>query len=427
MDSTVYKYLLDELRTGQKKDASATFLPNSGFNLLPIYFLRSPLQVSQESFLNLNSFLKSIIEQHLSFSPVYSHFLFKNNNFFFLFFNAHKALLEILNGAETATHPFRSNGIQLLKFLTYCSKNGIPADFFNDDPFFPAMISFILEGMMFCGWCPDSFEGASKRAAHEYCVTLKKSLHHNNNNDLGAILGYMWGAWLFAQKTEGIRVTDSIFHATMQTFEWNMDSFKGAYIVEKTIKPPLFYLLSKCRNRLPHPFKNPLNDGIVGLSPTIENEPLKPIELVDYAEISRIKKHGHSFCYNCETDRIKGFLWTIIIMVFEGTFYRIDVFKFPLTIECAKIDATLLLENRIVLNKTGKNIYTGRSEENTIIEFIENPFELEFDRQLENGISQFSSRQKSISVLKPITMVTAWAQGKGVEKISRTYLLGIYD
>jgi hypothetical protein len=417
MDSNIYRYFIEEIRTEKNNDLSS----------LPIFFLKAPFRINEESFKNVCFFLMTTFQSLHESSEKKQRFTFLKDNFFeVLFLKAQTALIDIINGNNADCHPFRANGFQLIKFLTFSANNGIPHGFIDANPLFLAMMSCILEGMMYCGWCPDAFEGSAKRAAHEYCVSAKKSLHHVQNDEVSAIVGYFWAAWLFAQKTEGIRVTRKT-SPSIQTFEWNIDSFKGACIVENSNKPPLFFLLLKCHTRIPHPIKNPSLDGMIGLFLFIENEPLLPVELVEYSEIARVKKHGHSFCYRCETASIKGFSWTIVFIVFNETFYRIDVLKLPNTFENLTIKANLNLENQTPLKKTGENAYSGIAQENIKIELIDNPLELEFDSQLENGISRFSSKQKRICNEKPLTIVTAWAQGKGVVEISRTHLLGIYD
>jgi hypothetical protein len=421
MDSTLYKYLIDELLNDTRKD----------FSSLPIHFIKSPREVSASAFKNLESFLSDRIASSQSFSEgqwQQSLFLCTRDNFFSeLLLLAHQALLEILQGSDTNTHPFHSNGIQLLKFLTYCSCNGVPGLFCKDDGHALSMMCFLLEGMMYCGWCPDAFESASKRAAHEYCITLKKSLHHFKHDTTGPVLGYLWAAWLLAQKTEGIRVVREISLPVTQTFQWNLGNSVNAFIVENSIKPNIFYILSQGHERLPHPFTKLSNENLVGLNFSIDSEPVFATEIVEYSEINRIKKHGHKFIFDCVTKACIGFRRTVVVLLYERTFYRIDLLVVPENIKTATLRAELCLESTVCLEKTGNNSYFGKGVENMTVEFIENPLELAWDGQRDNGIAKFKSGPKNVSGTETITIVTAWAQGKGITEINKTHLLGIYD
>ena len=421
MDSNLYNYLIEELLNGTRKD----------FSLLPIHFIKSPREVSTPAFKSLESFLSDRIASSQSFSEgqwQQSLFLCTRENFFSeLFLLAHQALLDILQGSDTTTYPFRSNGIQLLRFLTYCSCNGVPGRFYENDGQTLSMMCFILEGLMYCGWCPDSFEGTAKRAAHEYCITLKKSLHHFKYDATGPILGYLWAAWLLAQKTEGIRVVREIFLPMTQTFQWNLGNNVNAFIVENSIKPNIFYILSKSPERLPHPFAKLSNENLVGLSFFIDSAPVFATEIVEYSEIKRIKKHGHKFIFNCATKVCIGFRRTVVVLLYECTLYRIDLLILPVNIKTATLSSELCLESAVHLEKTGRNSYFGKGVENMIVEFIENPLGLFLDSRRDDGIAKFIFGPKNVSGTETITIVTAWAQGKGITEINKTHLLGIYD
>jgi hypothetical protein len=419
MDASLYKYLIEELRG----------VPDKSYSFLPLLFVKAAVNVSDEAFESCKSFLKEIVLHH-QHDPALElpHLLAVKDNFFAsLFIRAHEAFIDILNGAPAPSHEFRHDGTMLLKFLVYCGNKGVPQSFYEHDVLECAMICFTIEALLHCGWCPDSFDGIAKRAAHEYFVCMKKELHHATTKGSATVLGYLWGAWLFAQKTEGIRDNGETTLPQTALFEWGPGGARRQYVVRKSLKPPLFYVLSKCSNIPPHPFHYLAQDALFGLTIFINNEVLFPKELKEYLEIIRPKIHGHKFVYSCKGGPSTEISWTMVFLNFESTMYRIDLLKFPEDMDRIALQAAMHIENEHTLEKIDDSAYFGKNHENFIVRFIENPLNLELSKQLAGGISVFSSKENHVLPNNSIKITTAWAQGKGIKDIHRTHLLGIYD
>lgn len=419
MDASLYKYFIEEL---QGK-------PDKGYGDLPLLFVNSAPQVSDEAFAASTPFLKSIVLNRSSPSSLTLPYLLTvNDNFFaLLFMRAHKAFVDILSGEQAQTHEFRHDGTQLLKFLVYCGNKGVPPSFYANGPLECAMICCTIEALLHCGWCPDSFDGIAKRVAHEYLVCLKKEMHHITFNGAATVLGYLWSAWLLSQKTEGIRDNGETTLPETELFEWGFGIARRQYLVRKSLKAPLFYILPKYLKVLPHPFHDLSHDALLGLHIFIKGEPVLPQGNIEYSDILRPKISGHKFVYACVISPSVEIVWTVVFLHFENTFYRIDILKFPGTMEKAALQAAMHIENAFALEKTGSHRYRGGNCKNVIIQFVENPLELEYSDQLGNGTSVFSSKEKLVLPNDSIKVVTAWAQGKGLTDINRTHLLGIYD
>jgi hypothetical protein len=252
-------------------------------------------------------------------------------------------------------------------------------------------------------------------------------MHHVNIKGTAIVLGYLWCAWLFAQKTEGIRDNGDRILPETASFEWGSGSARRQYIVRKSSKAPLFYILPKCSNVFPHPFHFLAHDTLFGLFAFIQNKPPLPEELIEYSDIKRPKISGHKFVYSCKTATSAEILWTMVFLNFENTFYRIDLLKFPGEMDRTILRTAMHIENKCALEKISDGVYLGKNKENIIIRFTENPLCLEFNKQLGPDISVFSSKEKQVLPNDSIKITTAWSRGKGIRDIDRTHLLGIYD
>jgi hypothetical protein len=418
MDSSLYKYFIEELQNA----------PDNNFSNLPIFFVKSVPYTSKEAFDSCKSFLIDMVSKIPENPDILPQLFLKKDNFFSsLFIHCHKAFIDILSGESAQTHEFRHDGTQLLKFLVYCGYKGIPESFFVHDASECAMICFIIEALLHCGWCPDSFDGVAKRAAHEYFVCLKKEMHHVDIENTATVLGYLWCAWVFSQKTEGIRDNGEKTLTETALFEWGLGSDRRQYIVRKSSKAPLFYIIPKCSNVLPHPFHFLAHDRLLGLTFSIHGETLLLKELTEYSDILRPKISGHKFVYACRIRTSMEIAWTMVFLHFESTVYRIDLLKFSKNIDRISLHAEMRIENENALEKIEDGHFLGKNKENFIIRFIENPLKLEFSKQLGPEISVFSSKEMQVSPNDSIKITTAWAQGKGIKDINRTHLLGIYD
>ena len=266
MDASLYQYLIEELQN----------VPDKSYAQLPALFVKSAPIASNEGFDACKIFLNDMIlsGSNKSESEQSSVLSIKNNFFASLFIRALKAFIDIQNGELKQTHEFRHDGTQLLKFLVFCGHRNIPGSFYKNSPGDLALMCFIIEALLHCGWCPDSFDGVAKRAAHEYFVCLKKEFHRVNLQGNASILGFLWCAWIMAQKTEGVRDNVETVLPEMSNFEWGSGVNRCQYIVKKTAKAPYFYILPKHAGALPHPFSSLNQDETFGLFLTVNNTPL---------------------------------------------------------------------------------------------------------------------------------------------------------
>jgi len=414
MDRTIYRYFVDEIRTDSE----------GLLGILPIDIVRTPWdQSTSQSIANCAGFLRTIINEieNPSLSPfaVPSILKIPDNTLSLLFKAGHLAIFDILEGVNPIGHGFKSNGIQLLKFLTLCANPTVDQAFYSEDVLSLAMLSFLTEALMYCNWSPDAFEGNAKRAAHEYALTLKKNMYRTSFKAKGVIAGYLWAAWFLAEKTEGIRVNTASFQS-MHKIEWNIRGSSRAYIVEKSTTPHLFYLLAHCNDRIPHPVSSMVNDGKTGLFLTLNGNPIIAETLIDSEKICRIKKTGYKFRHKCSTSSLQGITWTTVIFVFQQTFYRIDILTLPQSVEEVIIRSELALE-------ISKQNFSHSSNDQPLVEFIENPLHIAFKIHEDGNKAFFSSEPMIVKTDSAIQMTVAWTFNPKATSIDRTHLIGIYD
>jgi hypothetical protein len=411
MDSSVYQYLIEELQSR----------PDAGFSSLPAHFVKSPVAGSEVAMECLRSFLNALSNPSdpeqavLLHSPVF---------FSRLFTNAHQGLLEILEGADPQTHPFRHDGMELLRFLNLCShQEGAlsceAADF--------AMFCFLLEGLMYAGWCPNACEGEAKYAAHEYFAHLKKNLNYMQTTRSGQILGYLWGSWLLGQKTEGIRDKCRAEACPNASFEFLAGADRRIYLVRASKRPQVFYIVGKYNHCTANPFDLLIHDQKLGLFVSVNNEAVVPSALLESTEISRQKMKGDKYVYRCVAGAFSDIRWIVVLLSLEITIYRIDILKLPDELPAETVHATMRLacETEPVLMK--KDVYLAKGRENTVIHFKENTLSMRFSHQERDGISAFASEDAVGIHRKGFTCVTAWARGKGITVVNETKLLGMYE
>jgi hypothetical protein len=420
MDSSVYRYFIRELQEQ----------PHDGFSLLPLHFARSQVVLDPESFSSLHLFLKSVICAAGTSSAALLPEIFAEPRIFFgsLFIEAHKALLDVLTGIEPQSHPFRYNGAHLARFLSFCATNNQMAIMAPTDACGRAMLCFLMEGLIHAGWCPNAFEGIAKRAAHSYFVSMKKTLRHMQTGQKAAVLGYLWGAWLLAQKTDGIRDNPLYTFSAVETFEWNIDNENQFYLARNFGKPSVICLIPKSPHEIPHPVFRISCRGKTGLSLYVNNEPVMPEALLEESEIVRPRIAGNKFVYKCRTDAIPGLLWTVVFLLSENTVYRIDVLKLPPCVEPIAIRAEMRLENEARLEEVKKGYFIGNGPENSVIRFIQDPLGFRLGKDGEYGISAFTSGKAALfSGSESMQLVCAWARGKGITALNEIKLLGIFD
>jgi hypothetical protein len=424
MDRGVYKYLIEKLRPEIGADAGS----------LPLHFVRSGVEATPEAFESLEFFIRTVIPGGDNQQNIEVPLLHAAGGSFFscLFRHAHTALADFLHeGSTSSSQNFRSNGIQLTRFLTFCARDEGALFLRQPDPVDCAMLCFLTEGMMHAGWCQNAFEGVGKLAAHSYFLNTRKSLFRAVPRDFGVVCAYLWGAWLLARKTEGIRTVNQPYSPCgNETFNWNFQqSGPKSYIAIKSGIPGLSYLLSKSPSLPCHPFACLMNDGLAGLKLYVNKHAIQAVSLKDFSEINRVKIHGHKFIYECQTGLIAGMnagiTWTVVILTYENTMYRIDMVNFPQPTGISAVSAEMRLETGTKTEPNGMNSFIGKGFENTVVRFLESPFTFAFDRTEENGISVYSaSGSHEAGALK---FITAWATGRGISAINETKLLGIFD
>jgi hypothetical protein len=419
MDSSAYRYFIIELQQQ----------PDNSFTLLPLHFVKSGVVLNPDSFSSLQLFLKSNISaRDLHNGTLLPEMLAEPRNFFAsLFIEAHKAVLDVVTGIDPQSHPFRNNGIHLARFLSFCAINDTTAIISPDDIYGRAMFCFLLEGLLYAGWCPDVFNGTAKRAAHSYFVSLKKTFHQIKTVQNATALGYMWGAWLLAQKTENIR--DNPFNALSEseTFEWNIGNESQCYFARKFGTPPVICLLLKGHHEIPHPVFRISSREKTGLSLYANNESIIPEALLEASEIVRPRIVGNKFVYKCSTDAISDLTWTVVFLFTEGTIYRIDVLKLPPCHGPVTFRGEMRLENEVRLEQIKQGYFTGKGPENSVIRFIQDPLGFRLESQEETGISTFSSGKGVFSGNEHIQLVCAWARGKGISALTEIKLFGIFE
>jgi hypothetical protein len=195
MDSSAYKVLIESLQSSVAADPS--FLPYS--------FVKQPVSQTKEAWLALTQFLNEQITGTLTLGtdnriPT----LFKNPEWGSSLIAAHQTIInQIRSGAADQESPAQTaKGIPDY----FCADQTPEREIFiaGCQPLDQVMLVALLEGFLFCGVCPHKQEGKIKSAAHALFAELKKSLYKATPEALSAITAYLWGAWLCAQKTEGI-------------------------------------------------------------------------------------------------------------------------------------------------------------------------------------------------------------------------------
>jgi hypothetical protein len=418
MDSSAYRYFIIELQ--QQSDDS--------FSLLPQFFLKFPVTLKPESFSSLQLFINSVFShggpENAELLP---DFFSKRCNFFAgLFFKAHKALLDVLTGTDPQSHQFQDNGADLARFLAFCASSGDSGIISPADTIGMAMFCFLLEGLLYAGWCPDVFKGTAKRAAHSYFVFLKKTIHHLQTGHNAAVLGYMWGAWLLSQKTEDIRDNPFNTLSDAETFKWNIDGESQCYYARSFGTPPVICLIPNSLYEIPHPVFHISYRKKTGLSLFANNQILLPDTLKESSEIVRPRITGNKFVYKCRSEGFFELTWTIVFLFTDRTIYRIDVLKFPECLGPVTVQAEMRLENEVKLEEIKKGCFFGKGLENSVIRFVQDPLDFRLERQEESGISVFASGKGVFSGKEPIQLVCAWARGKGISTLTEIKLLGIF-
>jgi len=419
MDSTAYKYFIEELRQNYSDD----------FKILPLYFVKSPIFCSEEAFSSLKQFIETIIILSKECSDFVPKILLIPDSFWSnILLMAHKSIIDLLDNQPPFSHAFKVNGINLSRLISLCTQCKSNAISSYDDIEAIAMQCFLLEAFMYAGWCPNAFEQTAKFSSHVLFNTLKKMFHYLKINKKATILGYIWGAWLFAQKTEGIRDNSNFVFSDLEIFELNMNNISKRYIARIFGDKRILRFIKKEANSIPHPFEKLQIEEEIGFSLYVNNKKIIPDELLEEKQIIRPKMLGNKFIYKCNLSEFLNILWTIAFLFYDKTIYRIDLIRFLGDHFKLKINATFSFENENKLIEKEKNIFFGMGINNFIIRFIQNPFGFYLNEQTAKGITIFKTPEKEIIDNKEsFQTVCAWASGKGITTLNETKLIGIYD
>ncbi len=419
MDSTAYAYLIGDIRK----------TPNASFAMLPVRFAKGPVDCSKESIESLLQFLRDIADCKDLPSACPRILKMPENEFGELFLRAHAAVLDVLEGAEPDSHEFRSSGIQLTRLLCMCAREWVASLVLGNDCGAAAMFCFLLEAMMHAGWCPNAFEGIAKRSAHSWFLTLRKSMHRCDPASTGAVEGYLCGAWLLSQKTEGIYDTSAVDdHSAVETLQWAAGAGSYSYIARYISSPPLFHLLNTSDKRIAHPFVCFTSASSAGMKLFANGDPIVPCGTPSVKNIERPKASGTKLTYPAVCAQGFRFKWTVVTLVFESTTYRIDIVNLIDTAAYPKLRAELQLETDAPLKRLASGSFFGKGPRNTVVRFVQDPFDFRYVAQEQNGICFFESTA-GIALASGATLrsACAWAAGKGITSMHETKLLGIYD
>ena len=420
MDSTAYKYLiLDIQRT-----------PAQSLSALPLVLARSQVCHSKESLAGVKQFLgaaagNSTQDYRVRLPAILG---LAHNAFASLFLEAHKALLEVLDGADPSMHPFRHSGSTLMRLLCFYAQNDLAATGLSTDVAAASMYCFLIEGMIHAGWCPNASEVVAKRSAHTCFLALRKSMHKLAADEHAAVLGYLWSAWILSQKTEGIHDSDEVHVApSVEALDWESGGKTHSFLAQHAAAPVLSFFLNRDATGIVHPFKRFALDGELGLHLLAGGETVSPLLSPEVSNIVRPKMAGTKFVYACATSTGISIKWTVVILTLECTTYRIDILALPPNSTSIDMRGEFRLENDVALAAYGPDAYLGEGSRNAIVRFPENPMGFQYARQEEGGISVFESQTTRLSSARSLQGVCAWARGKGITTINETRLLGIFD
>lgn len=423
MDSSAYKHLIGSLQAD--RSLLSTDLPS-------VMALQQPTltHVCKQA---LAGFLELVLpkdedENATQPSLPCPHLLSRPESNFFagLLALAHRELRTHLQPGCEGPRNYRRNGAELVRFLCHTVDPQWVSPIRDEDVTGLAMCCFLLEACMHMGWCPNAFEGRAKRAAHILFAHTRKSLHHLRDREFSVVLGYLWGAWLYAQKTEGIR--DHVLQAERvdltHRFSWRHGTTTADYHVFRFRRPEIFLMISQIAGQMPCAFRFLTNDTAGSLVLHAGDKVVEPIELRETVSITRPRHTGIAATYLCATPSGQ-LLWRVALQIHMRTVYRIDVIR-PTASTCNITRADLYLENELPLSRVG-NSYLGKGPDSFALELLQNPFGLSFHDRMSNRLSLFSGPGATLTPEEPLEMISAWASGPGVSSIDRTNLPGIFD
>ncbi|MBD3421684.1 MAG: hypothetical protein GF398_16330 [Chitinivibrionales bacterium] len=335
----------------------------------------------------------------------------------------------IRRALEAKAHDAQSVSL-LSKLLTGVLVNAIhparPTLIPDPDPLSHAVLCCLLEALMHFGWCPNATENVVKRAAHASFAHLRKSLFHAEADERALILSYLWCAWLFAQKTEGIREAKlpvekgAVAHHACLDIDGNRYNL---HVVNYT-RPAFFALYAWSETQPPYAFDTLYHNRPTGLTIYGNDSPLAQIGDIMIEEISRPGISGLKFRLNRGGADAPLLHHTIVLQVYASTLYRIDALA-PVDeeLELSRAAYCAHFERQFVYEEDNFYICTGLRTK--IFKFLQNPWGFCFNFNPATG--QAVAESSAIRLVAPVQIVTAWAKASGIGDINACRLTGIFE
>jgi hypothetical protein len=292
-----------------------------------------------------------------------------------------------------------------------------------------AMAVFVCEAGMHLDWCPNAMEGAGKRAAHTYFSYLRKSVSLCSPGQLATVAGYIWAAWLLAQKTEGIRDAPTGPEKGIDTCSYTFPCSEGSAKCDvfHFPGPPGHVCIEHGISIAPRIFRTIGCETRTGLSIYCSGELLTPGDVVEVTPVRRPHSRGIRFTYLCTLSSGVRIRWLTAVQVFRTTIYRSDLFRCE-NGSCTVSRATLGIESQLTLVPVSSGVWLGCGAENIAVELSENPCGLSHEGETDRQVSLFTGgTPAAIERTGPLRMTVAWRYGRGVREIERTNLQGFYD
>jgi hypothetical protein len=324
--------------------------------------------------------------------------------------DARAAIIDVLNGVPAQEHLYAEHAVQLLNMLVFCAHKDAAQTLCGNSSLSAAVLCCITEALLWCGWHSDDNQGMAKRAAHEYFSACRKMLHTSQQVVDGNTVHALVCAAFFAHTTDSTLQSLPI-QRSQPVALFTPDTIHTGFAAAYRQEAPWLYTFSLGNNALPHPVYNSLTAKTTGLKVLINSSPLLPYRLVTVSTELREKISGFRMLYDCKTDTGISAQWSMGILFFKRTVYRIDHITFLPEHDALELSAELNLE-------------AGRTADAICIRLLDNPLELSPRAMQEMSLYRYSAAKIAWNTSKPIHMVTAWAFGKDID---RTYLLGMYE
>ncbi|MBD3316377.1 MAG: hypothetical protein GF344_11375 [Chitinivibrionales bacterium] len=424
MDSTAYRYLIDQLRPT---------IHNSG--IVPERFIHASVDKGDQLICSLGLFLGRLLgnPDRSPTPPLFTeppaHHLPGSRPVAFLLRATHEAIG--LNGKDEnggLSFVARRRGTELFRLLVQAANPRRVNLFDPQDAAATAMACFLLEACMHFGWCPNGRECYGKRAAHIYFTHCRKSLGAASDDHVALVFCYVWGAWLMAQKTEGIQESfiPTEKRNSIERYQWYDGERMVSCVVFNLVRNQLFMAVPAHDKLLPSPFETLSCEASTGASARVDNMPLRPYAVDNFEMIKRPKINGARWDCSCITGKGAKVGWTVVVQTYQSTVYRIDILR------ARKMKAWLTsFGTQIEVGPNAEELSPGsfrsRSGEGTTIEILRNPFMTSFTKIDPNGIALFSNNSIHQPLEESSEMVIAWRHGNNDQTIDKTHLLGIFD